>query len=394
LIEIVDPAIESEHQMTKPSIFAEIRNARVERILEAKQSRLLTSPWMRRTLSLVAIISSYAVMATLLIPTPYTISKTNRIYNDYEAIQGNWIYEVRDTTQGLAILFLIWSFILLRISMRRATLLPNEYLDELQITNRDWAFKNGYLVVRRIGLGVAIFFAFLATFGNQMVSFSAGNGPTVKAWRAFERYLSDLSTADPFGFYFKAFLLLAFVAYSFPIILLAWREARFPEAIPEVNQEKEFSPREKTANFYFKAIKWLVICLAIVASLYTSPSAFMILGPVLYFLLIPVYYWAIPGALVLFVWASITTAKGIILAKKTGLASQQHKRWANISTAFLILTLALGLIVGTTLFTGVMNASSSFFPGFPNLLLAILAGLLMIPAQALSMTFYAKLKTN
>jgi len=380
--------------MKKPSIFAEIRNARVERILEAKQSRLLTSPWMRRTLSLVAIISSYAVMATLLIPTPYTISKTNRIYNDYEAIQGNWIYEVRDTTQGFAILLLIWSFFLLRISMRRVTLLPNEYLDELQITNRDWAFKSGYLVVRRIGLGIAIIFAFLATFGNEMVSFSAGNGPTVKAWRAFERYLSDLSTADPFGFYFKAFLLLAFVAYSFPIILLAWREARFREAIPEVNEEKELSPREKTANFYFKVIKWIVIFLAAVASLYTSPSAFIALAPVLSFLLIPIFYWVIPGALVLFVWASITTAKGIILAKRTGLASEQHKRWANISTAFLTVTLALGLLVGTTLVTGVMNLVSEFFPGIPILLMAVLAGLLMIPAQALSMTFYAKLKTK
>ena len=380
--------------MTKPSIITEIRNARVERILETKQSRLLTSPWMRRTLSLIAIFSSYAVMATLLIPTPYTISKTNRIYNDYEAIQGNWIYEVRDTTQGFAILLLIWSFFLLRISMRRVTLLPNEYLDELQITNRDWAFKSGYLVVRRIGLGIAIIFAFLATFGNEMVSFSAGNGPTVKAWRAFERYLSDLSTADPFGFYFKAFLLLAFVAYSFPIILLAWREARFREAIPEVNEEKELCPREKTANFYFKVIKWLVICLAAVASLYTSPSAFMALAPVLSFLLIPIFYWVIPGALVLFVWASITTAKGIISAKRTGLASEQHKRWANISTMFLTVTLSLGLLVGTTLVTGVMNLVSEFFPGIPILLMAVLAGLLMIPAQALSMTFYAKLKTN
>jgi len=207
---------ESEQQMKKPSIFAEIRAARVERILEAKQSRLLTSPWMRRTLSLVAIISSYAVMATLLIPTPYTISKTNRIYNDYEAIQGNWIYEVRDTTQGLAILLLIWSFILLRISMRRVTLLPNEYLDELQITNRDWAFKNGYLVVRRIGLGVAIFFAFLATFGNQMVSFSAGNGPTVKAWRGFERYLSDLSTAESIRLLFQSLPVASFCCLLIP----------------------------------------------------------------------------------------------------------------------------------------------------------------------------------
>jgi hypothetical protein len=111
--------------------------------------------------------------------------------------------------------------------MRRVTLLPNEYLDELQITNRDWAFKTGYLVIRRIGFGVALLFAFLATVGNQFTGFSAGYGRIPTAFRTLERYISDLSTEDPFGFYFKAFLLLAFVAYSFPLILLAWREARF-----------------------------------------------------------------------------------------------------------------------------------------------------------------------
>jgi hypothetical protein len=382
--------------MTKPSLLAEITTARVERILHAKQSRVLTSPWMRRTLSLVAIISSYLVMASLLIPTPYTISKKNRIYADYDAIEGNWLYEFRDTTQGLALLALIWSFILLRISMRRVTLLPNEFLDELQITNRDWAFKNGYLVVRRIGLGVAIFFAFLATFGNQMTSFSAGNGPVVKGWRAFERYLTDLSVVDPFTFYFKAFLLLTFVAYSFPIILLAWREARFPEVIPEVEEEKKYSPKEKAANFYFKIIKWIVISLVFFASLYVSPMAFLALGPLISVLLVPLFYWVIPGGLVLFVWASITTSKGIILARKVGFASAGHKRWANISTGFLTVTLALGLFVGTSLVVGIVGASaySSTFPGFPILLFAILAGLLMIPTQALSMTFYAKLRTK
>ncbi len=87
--------------MTKPSIFAEIRTARVERILDAKQSRVLTSPWMRRTLSLVAIISSYAVLATLLIPTPYKISKTNRIRPDYDLIDSNWLYDFRDRCYSL-----------------------------------------------------------------------------------------------------------------------------------------------------------------------------------------------------------------------------------------------------------------------------------------------------
>ena len=311
-------------------------------------------------------------------------------------MQGNWLFEFRDTTQGLALLLLIWSFILLRISMRRVTLLPNEYLDELQITNRDWAYKNGYLVVRRIGLGVAIFFAFLATFGNQMTRFSAGNGPVVKGWRAFERYLTDLSVEDPFSFYFKAFLLLTFVAYSFPIILLAWREARFPEVIPEVEEAREYSPKEKTANFYFKAIKWIVVCLAFVLSLYVSPKAFLALSPLLSILLVPLFYWVIPGGLVLFVWASITTSKGIILARKVGFASAEHKSWANISTGFLTVTLALGLFVGTSLVAAIagVSAYSSILSGFPILLLAILAGLLMIPTQALSMTFYAKLKTK
>lgn len=382
--------------MTNPSILAEIRTARVERILQSKQNRALTSPWMRRTLSLVAIISSYLVMASLLIPTPYTISKTNRIYADYDAIQGNWLYEFRDTTQGLALLLLIWSFILLRISMRRVTLLPNEYLDELQITNRDWAFKNGYLVVRRIGLGVAIFFAFLATFGNQMTSFSAGNGPVVKGWRAFERYLTDLSVVDPFSFYFKAFLLLTFVAYSFPIILLAWREARFSEVIPELEEEKEYSAKEKTANFYFKVIKWIVICIAFFVSLLVSPKAFLALSPLISVLLVPLFYWVIPGGLVLFVWASITTSKGIILARKVGFASAEHKRWANISTGFLTVTLALGLFVGTSVVMAIagVSAYSSILSGFPIALLAVLVGLLMIPTQSLSMTFYAKLKTK
>jgi hypothetical protein len=101
--------------MTRQSIFTELRNLRVERILAAKQSRVLTSAWMRRTLALVAILSSYAVLATLLIPTPYTISKTNRIYADYDAMKDNWLYDFRDTTQGFALLFLIWSYILLRM---------------------------------------------------------------------------------------------------------------------------------------------------------------------------------------------------------------------------------------------------------------------------------------
>ncbi len=381
--------------MKKPSIFTEIRNARVERILDAKQSRVLTSPWMRRTLSLVAIISSYAVLATLLIPTPYTISKTNRVRANYELMDANWLYDFRDTTQGLALLLLIWSFILLRISMRRVTLLPNEYLDELQITNRDWAFKTGYLVVRRIGFGLALLFALLATFGNQLTGFSAGNGPTPKTFRALERYISDLSMEDPFGFYFKAFLLLAFVAYSFPLILLAWREARFPEVVPEVrnNQEvKELSAEARKAKFYFTTLKWILIYMAACASLSLTPKLFMTFGQLYYVLLVPLVYWVIPGSVVLFVWASIAASKGVLAARKGGFSSAQQKHLANLTTMFLTITLVLGLVVGSLMFMAFTNMRP-FGPEYGFMLpAAFISGLLMIPAQALSMAFYAKLE--
>ena len=381
--------------MTKPSIFTELRNARVERILDSKQSRVLTSPWMRRTLSLIAIISSYAVLATLLIPTPYIISKTNRIRPNHELMDANWIYDFRDTTQGLALLLLIWSFILLRISMRRVTLLPNEYLDELQITNRDWAFKTGYLVVRRIGFGLALLFAFLATVGNQFTGFSAGYGRIPTAFRTLERYISDLSTEDPFGFYFKAFLLLAFVAYSFPLILLAWREARFPEAVPEVRndqQAKELSAEARKANFYFTTLKWILIYMAACASLSLTPKLFLTFGQLYYLLLVPLVYWVIPGSVVLFVWASIATSKGVINVRKGGFASDQQRRWANIATLFLTITLVLGFVVGSMMFMAFTNMRA-FGPESAFMIpAAFISGLLMIPAQALSMAFYAKLE--
>jgi hypothetical protein len=279
--------------------------------------------------------------------------------------------------------------------MRRVTLLPNEYLDELQITNRDWAFKTGYLVVRRIGFGLALLFAFLATVGNQFTGFSAGYGRIPTAFRTLERYISDLSTEDPFGFYFKAFLLLAFVAYSFPLILLAWREARFPEAVPEVRndqQAKELSAEARKANFYFTTLKWILIYMAACASLSLTPKLFMTFGQLYFLLLVPLVYWVIPGSVVLFVWASIATSKGVINVLKGGFASDQQRRWANIATLFLTITLVLGLVVGSMMFMAFTNMRA-FGPESAFMLpAAFIAGLLMIPAQALSMAFYAKLE--
>jgi hypothetical protein len=380
--------------MSKPNLLTEIRNVRVERILDSKQNRFLTKPWVRRTLSIVAIISSYVVLASLLIPTPYIRSKTNQIYPDSDLIQGNWIYDLRDTAQGFGMLLAIWSFILLRISMRRVTLLPDQYLDELQITNRDWAFKTGYLVVRRIGLLVAAVFGFLAISFNSLVSMWLDYHTTKKTFNSIEKYISDLSAEDPFGFYFKAFLLLAFVAYSFPVILLAWREARFPESIPEVEETKEPNDKQSSSKFYFGVLKWILISFSLFASLYVSPKVFMTVGLLFYYgLITPMVYLVIPGSLFLFIWASVTAARGVIESRKSGSRSAEQKRWANITTGFLTITLLLGMVVGGAMLALVSGVANEL--RYSGLLpLALLAGFLMIPAQAASMAFYAKLESK
>jgi len=380
--------------MSSTNLFTELRNARVERILATKQNRILTSPWMRRTLSLIAIISSYALLATLLIPTPYWISKTHRVYTDSNLMSKNWIYDFRDTTQGFALVFLIWSFVLLRMSMRRTTSLPDQYLDELQITNRDWAFKTGYLVVRRIGLGLVLLIGITRWIPNYAMVWEGGYSysKTATTFRAIERYLSDLSFANPFDFYFKCFVLLTFVAYSFPIILLAWREARFPESVPEVQEKKALSPQERDTKFYFASLKLILISFAVYFSLMLSPKVFITLGNLFYMLLVPLFYVGIPGSVVLFVWASVKTTKGIIAAKKAGFSSDLQKRWANITTLFVTITLVLGMTVGSSMFALLsrIGGDSTQFPFlFPT---ALIAGLLMIPVQAISMTFYAKLQ--
>lgn len=385
--------MESKDLMKKQNIISDITNIRVERILDAKQSRVLTSPWMRRLLGCIALVSSIYYLATLLIPNPYTISKTKRVYADYDLLEKDWLYGFRDTTQGIALVLLIWSFILLRVSMRRVTSLPDQSLDELQITNRNWAYQTGSLVGRRLGLGVALLVGLIATFGQQFSGFTGGNGPTPKAFRALERYVADLSFQNPFGFYFKFFLLLALIAYSFPMILLAWREARFPEAISKVKDDAELSPNASAANFYFQSLKWVVISMAVFLSVVLIPKVFITLGNFAFLLIIPLIYLSIPGALFLFVWASVRTAKTIMSVRKAGFTSDQQRKWANYSTIFLIFTLAAGLVVGTIIFATLARLWGET-AGIPYFEIALICGVLMIPAQMISMMFFAKLETK
>jgi hypothetical protein len=130
--------------------------------------------------------------------------------------------------------------------------------------------------------------------------------------------------------------------------------------------------------------------MAIYISLALTPKLFMTFGGLFFLPLILLMYVGIPGSLILFTWASVTTAKSLIEVRKAGFKSTIQKRYANIATVFLSLTLVLGLIVGGSMMALFYRMYDYPTEGF-LLPMAFIAGLLMIPAQAISMTFYAKL---
>jgi hypothetical protein len=158
---------------------------------------------------------------------------------------------------------------------------------------------------------------------------------------------------------------------------------------------QKLTTEERKAKFYFTTLKWMGIFVAACASLSISQAVFMTFGFLYYILWLPLFYWVIPGSVVLFVWASITASKGSWTARKSGFSSDLQKRWANLTAVFATITLILGMVVGSLMFIALSNMWQSPGPWLSFVLpTALLAGLLMIPAQAISMTYYARLNNT
>lgn len=200
------------------SIFSVLKERRIQLILNTPESRVLALGWVKRALVITTILSSYIFLFAVLIP--------------HEPRKGD-LYATKLYLLTLAPIVMLTCFALLRKAMRRVTSLPDEHLDERQISNRDWAFRLGYLVVRRTGLGLTLlFFAGAAISWVNNVIYPLGivwriEPPVYQAERWLESYVESVLKAGPIAVGFSMFFLLTFVAYSFPLILVAWRESKF-----------------------------------------------------------------------------------------------------------------------------------------------------------------------
>lgn len=204
--------------------FAVLREARIDQILNEPITGLLSKGSIKRILVVSSVVSSWVYFINFLIPKQTYNLPVLAIQNYVSWISG---------------FFMAVSFLLMRKAVRRITSLPDKYLDELQIENRDWAFSMGYLIVRRVGLWLSVIlvgvFAFVSVWNQAYYSqhpFNAPYDPAIQRWVSeFDYYVKSFVDYGALGALASLLALLTYVAYSFPIILLTWREAKYGEEV-------------------------------------------------------------------------------------------------------------------------------------------------------------------
>ena len=375
------------------SILAKMRKSRIENILSDPPSGFMVSSGFRKFLCVIAVLFSYIYLAKLLLPSANCMNSPCQVVSQLTVSQAAIlvVYSIITSWAFFAPALMGISFFLLRRSMRRVTSLPDEYLDEREIANRDWAFKLGYLVIRRVGLVLAIVFFVMSTLGYKAGSgkFSPPPSDTVVAMNGFKSYLKSLVQYDSISFYFSLIALLTYVAYSFPLILVAWRESKFPEVIPVQEKSPKTETARSIARKYF--IRLSIIGVFFVAyvglgfiGIYVRAFGEWLTfqGGLFYLVFAFVIY-----AMFVYIWASIKTVEVLGKARQTG----QYTSSATWALVFFIITQCLGLCL---LFC--LPIVNSLFPSGEINPFGILFGLgiAMIPAQVLSFVFLRRIVKN
>ena len=385
--------------MKTPKLFlANMNKAKIERLLNTPPSGFWISKGYRRTLCVVSVVFSYYYLITLLLP----VSISEMLQNPLRAADGvlyldkldateKFIYELANVLTGIGTfspLILLTCLLLLRSSMRRITSLPDEYLDELEIVNRDWAFKTGYLVIRRVGLALTVigFTTLFILFVTRPRTWEwpSPEHPLQGVEDVLASYFDGLTAGGSFVFYFQVIALLTYVAYAFPIILLAWRESKFNEPLPII-ENQVFKEAPVFAKAYLKRV--LIVVGGFVASICIGWFVPYALMNGLAFMAIILTTWF---GLYVYIWSSVKTGE-ILKAVKFKTST------STMATTFFVITQLLGISLLTimVLITFVIPGQWNGNSGQINPLgVILLLGLLMIPAQALSVGFASKVNKS
>jgi hypothetical protein len=197
-------------------------------------------------------------------------------------------------------------------------------------------------------------------------------------------------------FYAHIIALLAYVAYSFPLILLAWREAKVKEVAPQPVRQPVIRKSNTFAKTYFRRI---FILLGLIVGLVLIQLAGIALLPALgnWMLFAGGLFFSFIGivayGLYIYIWASVKTASVLLQARKNRYNEGSNASASVGGVALFTITQALGISVAISLVLGVT------LPQVPGadinpLGVALLIGLAMIPVQVLSVAFIRNLETT
>jgi hypothetical protein len=367
-----------------------MREAKIERLLSTPPSGFWVSKGFRRSLCIIAVVFSYFYLITLFIPISFLILGLIRdgdgvINLDTIEPAQSFLYSLANiigTVTFLTPLILLTSFLLLRSSMRRITSLPDQYLDELEIANRDWAFKTGYLVIRRVGLAlsaigfITLFFLFVTR--PRTWEWPSPKHPFQEVEDALDRFFGGLTQGGSLVFYFQVIALLTYVAYSFPIILLAWRESKFNEPMPKLEGQL-IKEAPVFAKAYLKRI--LILVLGFIASICIG---WLVPGSLLNGLAIMAIIVTVWFGMYVYVWSSIRT---IEILKST----REKTSISTLALVWFVITQLLGISLAIMFVLVFLVIPQHVWGGGSPIGLLLILGALMVPAQGLSVFFVSNL---
>lgn len=254
---------------------------RIDHILNWPSSRVLVNRWAKRVLAVLTVASSWSYLL-LFIPGMFP-SMSSKL--PYQLLSG---------------LLMLSSFMLLRQSVMRITSLPDEYLDEREIENRDWAYRLGYLVVRRIGLFATlalIGFAIFVKLGSLEITVDnvtkVPGSPSSHLYQDASDFIRTFFVLTPLENILMIMVLLTFVAYSFPVILLAWRESNAVPLVQPLTDWKD-SLRRYSKGYFARLLRivWVVL-LSFVVVIGHLQDFLINLFVLSIFYSIYVYFWAL-----------------------------------------------------------------------------------------------------
>jgi len=335
-----------------------LRERRVKRLANWPTNPLLGLPWTKRILSVLVVIGSWLHFLSLLPIRPYGYLASS--------FEGLFAFLLPAAT--------LMCFGLLRASVVRMAALPDELLDEREVASRDWAYRLGYLVVRRLGLslviGIIVFMVAMNVWGDPSPG-GMWNGPNMDAQGFL--YLRDLADFIKSFFAYGALervlqllALLTFTAYSFPIILLGWKEAKNSEKHEPINVPETL---QLISTEYFAKLRRLGIAVIVNIVIFSLSSKW---GWNFFFIVL--FY-----ALYVFSWAMLKQVELLQVVK----GSEFNGRKKDLMQLAIAVSV-VGISVPAGLLLAVLTQSWS-------LLYSLIAGFVLMMLQGTSFAITGKL---